>query len=121
MNQQKMKAITLNEAVMNASNPLTEVYMMVRLYGDTTIEEISMSEGFYVKDDEPETEEKPKKEEKPRGYAKNVDHARIVALYTANPPRSVKWIADDIGVSAQTVINHLKKDGLYDPGRKEET
>ena len=52
---------------------------------------------------------------------KAADHGRIVALYTANPPRSIKWIADDMGITQQTVINHLKKDGLYDPGKKEKS
>lgn len=42
-----------------------------------------------------------------------IDHGRIVALYTANPPRSVAWIADDMGISPQTVINHLTKEGVY--------
>ena len=42
-----------------------------------------------------------------------IDHGRIVALYTANPPRSIKWIADDVGCSVQTVINHLTKEGIY--------
>lgn len=45
--------------------------------------------------------------------ARQVDHGRIVALYTANPPRSIKWIADDCKCSEQTVINHLVKEGLY--------
>ena len=48
---------------------------------------------------------------------KGIDHGRIVALYTANPPRSVSWIADDLGCSVQTVINHLKAEGIY-RGRK---
>lgn len=42
-----------------------------------------------------------------------IDHGRIVALYTARPPRSVSWIADDLGCAAQTVINHLKAEGIY--------
>lgn len=121
MNQQKMKAITLNEAVMEAGNPLNEVYMMVRLYGYTTVKELSNAEGFYVAIDDEADQEEPNKEEKTRGYTKNVDHARIVALYTANPPRSIKWIADDMGISEKTVINHLKRDGLYEPGKKVET
>lgn len=44
---------------------------------------------------------------------RKVDHGRIVALYTAKPPRSIEWIADDCKCSQQTVINHLKKEGLY--------
>ena len=42
-----------------------------------------------------------------------VDHGRIVALYTAKPPRSIEWIADDCKCSQQTVINHLKQEGIY--------
>ena len=118
MNQnQKMKSITMGEAILMAGNPEAEVYMMVRVYGDTTVDELGFAEGFFV----PEKEE-PKKEEKTRGgIMKAADHGRIVALYTANPPRSIKWIADDMGITQQTVINHLKKDGLYDPGKKEES
>lgn len=52
--------------------------------------------------------------------AKNeVDHGRIVALYMAKPPRSIKWIAEDCKCSQQTVINHLVKEGLYKVKKKE--
>ena len=57
-----------------------------------------------------ETEQKVKKTSDPK---KKVDHGRIVALYTANPPRSIEWIADDCRCSQQTVINHLKQEGIY--------
>ena len=43
----------------------------------------------------------------------SVDHDRIVALYTATPPRSIEWIADDCKCSKSTVVNHLVKAGLY--------
>ena len=48
-----------------------------------------------------------------------VDHGRIVALYMAKPPRSIKWIAEDCKCSQQTVINHLVKEGLYKVKKKE--
>lgn len=57
-----------------------------------------------------ETEQKVKKTYAPK---KKIDHGRIVALYTANPPRSIEWIADDCKCSQQTVINHLKQEGIY--------
>lgn len=63
-------------------------------------------------DSEPEEEEQ-KPEEEPATSKKKVDHGRIVALYTARDPWSIKDIADDVGCSFQTVINHLKKEGLY--------
>ena len=79
-------------------------------------------------DEEPATPEaEPEQQagaaEKETGKRKKVDHGRIVALYTANPPRSIEWIADDCRCSQQTVINHLKKAGLYKTlqEQKEET
>ena len=65
---------------------------------------------------EPEMEPEPEQESEPK-EKKKVDHDRIVALYRANPPRSVAWIADDVGCSTQTVINHLTKEGIYE-GRR---
>lgn len=52
-------------------------------------------------------------EKKSTRGTKKIDHGKIVACYTANPPRSVAWIADDMGISPQTVINHLVKEGVY--------
>ena len=43
--------------------------------------------------------------------AKKIDHGKIVACYKGN--RSVSWIADDMKISPQTVINHLKQEGIY--------
>lgn len=105
----KLKNITRDEAIDFATNTeAPAVYMLVRLYGDTTLDDLIYSDGFYVMEEVSE----PKKK---GGVMKPADHGRIVALYTANPPRSVKWIADDMKISQQTVINHLKKEGIYDP------
>ena len=50
MNQnQKMKAITMGEAIVMAGNPEAEVYMMVRVCGDTTVNELGFAEGFFVR------------------------------------------------------------------------
>ena len=84
-------------------------------------------EAAAVADPEQQEAEPEQKEEKPEQQAeepeqnvkktsapkKKVDHGRIVALYTANPPRSIEWIADDCKCSQQTVINHLKQEGIY--------
>lgn len=61
----------------------------------------------------PETPERLLQPEELNEKKKWIDHGKIVALYTANPPRSVAWIADDMGIAQQTVINHLKKEGIY--------
>lgn len=60
--------------------------------------------------DEPE-KYPAKKKKKAAGKNKPVDHGKIVACYRAG--RSIKWIADEIGCSDQTVYNHLEKEGLY--------
>lgn len=68
---------------------------------------------------------KQQEEKKQQAQVKNaavkneVDHGRIVALYMAKPPRSIKWIAEDCKCSQQTVINHLIKEGLYKVKKKE--
>lgn len=103
-----LKQINMSDAVMAAANR-SEVYRLVRIYPDTTIQELQDADGFVAVEAEEE------KEEKPKGLAKRIDHGRIVALYTADPPRSVAWIANDMKISVQTVINHLKKDGLWKP------
>ena len=40
-----------------------------------------------------------------------VDHGKIVACYKGG--RTPAWIADDMKISPQTVINHLKQEGIY--------
>ena len=87
----------------------------IRHYHDYCLEHL-LTMRFEEKQEEPKPEEEPEPEEKQK-EKKKVDHDRIVALYRANPPRSVAWIADDVGCSAQTVINHLTKEGIYE-GRR---
>ena len=86
----------------------------IRHYHDYCLENL-----LTMRFEEPEEEEhepEPVQEPEPK-EKKKVDHDRIVALYKANPPRSVAWIADDVGCSPQTVINHLTKEGIYE-GRR---
>ena len=115
------KEVKMFEAV-NLAMTGQEVYMLQRITSDTTIEALSGAKGFVlktaaeapVKKTQPEKKETPRKEESQTdGASKAIDHGKIVALYTATPPRSVSWIADEMGCSAQTVINHLKKEGVY--------
>jgi len=84
----------------------------IRHYHDYCLENL-----LTMRFEEPEEEEpEPEPEQEPK-EKKKVDHDRIVALYRANPPRSVAWIADDVGCNTQTVINHLIKEGIYE-GRR---
>ena len=57
---------------------------------------------------------KPKEARKP-GTPVKLDEGRIIALRTVNPPRSYKWIAEDMGVSEATIFNRCKK--LTEEGR----
>lgn len=77
-----------------------------------------------VTDPEPEDDEMPeelklkmpvKKEARKPGTPVQLDEDRIIALRTANPPRSYKWIAEDMGVSEATIFNRCKK--LAEEGR----
>lgn len=82
----------------------------IRHYHDYCLEHL-LTMRFEEKQEEPEPEPE---EQKPEPVKKErVDHGRIVALYTARDPWSIKDIADDVGCCEQTVINHLKKEGLY--------
>lgn len=51
------------------------------------------------------------KQEQPKKKTKIIDHGKIVACYKGG--RSVAWIADDMKIAPQTVINHLEKEGIY--------
>lgn len=64
------------------------------------------AEGWKVKI----TPEKPEPKKVEAKKPAPIDHGKICALYKAG--RSMEWIADDVGCSAQTVANHLKKEGL---------
>ena len=55
------------------------------------------------------------KEARKPGTPVQLDEGRIIALRTANPPRSYKWIAEDMGVSEATIFNRCKK--LAEEGR----
>ena len=133
-----MKQITLSEAVVKALEPEQKVYMIIPVTPLTMIEELAAAAGFCCKDEkdgEPVTEvtevtrpvtevtaeEPPKQEEAPKPEkkrGKQIDHGRIVAEYKAG--RSIGWIADDVGCSEQTVVNHLIREGIYKTGRAQE-
>ncbi|MBR2255855.1 MAG: hypothetical protein IJ899_00630 [Blautia sp.] len=105
----KYKEIAAWEAIEKAANPEEMIFMVTRVYPGTTVEELTCAAGFFELEAEVE---KPKSVDPPPPR-KKIDHGKILALYTANPPHSVTWIAQDIGCSVQTVINHLKQEGIY--------
>ena len=71
--------------------------------------EVEVEEIQPAKKEEPKPE--PKKEEPKKKPNSKIDHGKIVACYKGG--RSPAWIADDMKISPQTVINHLVKEGIY--------
>ena len=101
----KYTEISMSDAMKKAAQEGGGVFMIVSVTPDTTVRQFQEAKGFVIPEQEAKPKENPQK--------KVIDHGKIVALYTANPPRTVSWIADEIGCSVQTVINHLKKEGIY--------
>ncbi|MBE6129576.1 MAG: hypothetical protein E7185_09905 [Erysipelotrichaceae bacterium] len=91
-----------------------KVYVLVRLEEQATVLDLCAGKAYMLETD-PAPKPEPKKKQTsawpPKKDPKVIDHGKICACYKAG--RSVAWIADDIGCSAQTVINHLKKEGIY--------
>lgn len=114
------KQATAAEAIAN----IDKAYFIFKIQEDDTIGELTQRciEGHVITLFEPEpvkgSEKKVTKQQKPKEIISRIDHGRIVALYTANPPRSIEWIAEDLGCSTKTVINHLVKEGLYKPVKR---
>lgn len=126
----KLLGVSLREAI-DAVIEEETVYMLVRMESDTMVSDLYGADGYVVMQEEPEPEpvpepkpKKPAKEPKqpkqtkpekqvwgPKSDPVRIDHGKIVALYKAK--WSIKKISDEIGCSQQTVINHLKKEGVY--------
>ena len=99
-----MEFVKRAKAIELAVEQNADVYMCIRIQPTTMIEELQAAEYFCAR-----TAAKPKA--KGKTHATAVDHGGIVARYTAD--WSVAKIADDMGIAPQTVINYLKKEGIY--------
>lgn len=114
--------ISLEEAFEEVANG-GQVYVLTRMTGVTTVADLQRAAGLCMvaPDDagaEPEPEDEPEEptEETPRGRnGQKPDHGKICALYKAG--WSCTKIADEIGCSTQTVVNHLNKEGIYKGGK----
>ena len=116
-----MKQVKLEELIKSSYIEAGLAYAMIQIDVDTDVSTLQMAESFWIREAEegrlikgtkkfaddktPDVDSK-----KPK---RKVDVGRIVALYTANPPRSVRWIADDLGCSEPTVLKVLKEEGVY--------
>lgn len=111
----KLKEITIAEAIQKATSPLNNVYMVVQISHDTTIEQLEKAACFLELDQsaQAKTTETPQKAEKsPKSGEKleplKIDHGKIIALHKA--AWSVKKIAEEMDISEQTVRNHIARE-----------
>lgn len=127
-----IKQIALAEA-MNTIYQGGTAYMVIPIDADTTVRMLNKAEAYCVMVDEIETpapkevpnleeyteiepEAKPDPEpekpiKKPALPKEKIDHGKICALYKAG--WTCTAIAEEMKCNAQTVINHLVKEGIY--------
>ena len=123
----EIKFMSMEKALRMAGGPLS--VMMARPITDkTTVGEIQEAAAFFMLESEPqakieektepEAEKAPEPEPKPKKAApkkktlkKDIDDGKIRACYEGG--RSVSWIADEMKLAPQTVVNHLTKMGIY--------
>lgn len=113
-----LKQIALVDAVKRVING-HRVYMMFEIDPKTTIEDLGFADGFLIEEEDPQPEPKPEPKEyktkiepktKPKTEPKKsgVDHGKLIALHKAG--WSTAKIADELGCSSQTVLNHIKQE-----------
>ena len=108
----KYEAITPVQVFLSGKE--NTIYMLTKVTGTLTLDEIRNAEGFAVEipeEDleaaalaEPEPAEAP---EEPARRKSSIDHDRIMELAAAGYPP--KEIAEQIGCSEQTVRNHIAR------------
>lgn len=95
-----------------------QAFMLVEITADTTVGELAQADGFMrpmtaeeeteQKLAETKAEPKRKAEAKPKKPKPEIDHGKIMALHKAG--WSSNKIAGEMGISAQTVLNHIARD-----------
>ena len=105
----KYEAITPVQVILSGGE--NEIYMITRVTGELTLDEIRNATGFVVPIEElpePVPVEAPEQTEEPARRKSSVDHDRIMELAAAGYPP--KEIAEQIGCSEQTVRNHIARE-----------
>ena len=115
-----LKQIALVDAVKRVING-HRVYIMFEIDPQTTIEDLGFADGFLIEEEDPQPEAKPEPEPKPKAQPKpkpkaepkksgpaGIDHGKLIALHKAGWPTAK--IADELGCSSQTVLNHIKQE-----------
>ena len=113
-----LKQIALVDAVKRVING-HRVYIMFEIDPQTTIEDLGFADGFLIEEEDPQPEPKPEpktksetktkpKAEPKKGGPAGIDHGKLIALHKAG--WSTAKIADELGCSSQTVLNHIKQE-----------
>lgn len=63
---EEMKKITMEEAITSPELMLGEVYMLVRIGGETTVNELSLAEAFFIVEEKREIEEDEEEDDQDR-------------------------------------------------------
>lgn len=103
------------EEAMKAIRQGKEVWIITRSLIDehTALSEFLNADDYEVVEPAPElisAEDETVPETKPK-KPESIDHGKICALYKAG--WACTKIADEMRCTTQTVINHLKKEGIY--------
>lgn len=104
----KYEAITPVQVFLSGKE--NTIYMLTKVTGTLTLDEIRNAEGFAVEIPEEDLEAAalPEQTEEPARRKSSVDHDRIMELAAAGYPP--KEIAEQIGCSEQTVRNHIARE-----------
>ena len=105
----KYEAITPMQVFLSGKE--NTIYMLTKVTGTLTLDEIRNATGFVVPVEElpePVPVETPEQTEEPARRKSSVDHDRIMELAAAGYPP--KEIAEQIGCSEQTVRNHIARE-----------
>ena len=102
----KYEAITPMQVFLSGGE--NEIYMITRVTGELTLDEIRNATGFVVPIEELPEPEPVDTPEEPARRKSSVDHDRIMELAAAGYPP--KEIAEQVGCSEQTVRNHIARE-----------
>lgn len=106
----------LPKAVMEQT-PNSTIYMITKINSSTTLGELVGADGYMTVtprepaqpvDPKPEAKPEPEKKAEAKKAAPKIDHGKIMALHKAG--WTATKIADEVGCSVQTVINHVNRD-----------
>lgn len=105
------KSCSLNEAITHIKED-RRAFMLVEIISETTVGDLLDADGFmYLAPADPEPKkpaQAPKTTVKKAAPKPGIDHGKIMALHKAG--WSTAAIADEMGCSSQTVLNHLAKE-----------